>query len=105
MSTLTKVLIVLLTVSSIFLCGIVVTYVASANDYREKWETADRGLRKARTDVSAANAEANQVKTSTEQAKATLQAKIGSLESGLITVRGELDQAQNRRDQLLNAED
>jgi len=101
-STLTKVLIVLLTVSSIFLCGIVVTYVASANDYREKWETADRGLRKARTDVSAANAEANQVKTSTEQAKATLQAKIGSLESDLITVRGELDQAQNRRDQLLN---
>lgn len=35
MSTLTKVLIVLLTVFSIFLCGIVVTYVANADHYRE----------------------------------------------------------------------
>jgi len=101
-STLTKVLIVLLTVSSIFLCGIVVTYVASANDYKEKWETADSGLRKARTDVSAANAKTNQVETSTEQAKATLLAKIGSLESELITVKGELNLAQTKRDQLGN---
>ncbi len=102
MSTLTKVLIILLSVSSIFLCGIVATYVASANDYKEKWETADRGLRKARTDVIAANDEVNQVKNSTEQAKATLLAKIGSLESDLITVRGELSQAQLERNQLLN---
>ena len=38
MSTLTKALIVLLTLSSIFLCGIVVTYVASANNYKQKYE-------------------------------------------------------------------
>ncbi len=37
MSTLTKVLIVLLTVASIFLCGIVVTYVANAENYKEKY--------------------------------------------------------------------
>ena len=37
MSTLTKVLIVLLTLSSIFLCGIVVTYVANAENYREMY--------------------------------------------------------------------
>lgn len=36
MSTLTKILIVLLTLSSIFLCGIVVTYVANAEDYKQK---------------------------------------------------------------------
>lgn len=36
MSTLTKILIVLLTISSIFLCGIVVTYVANADDYRKQ---------------------------------------------------------------------
>ena len=36
MSTLTKVLIVLLTISSIFLCGIVVTYVSYAENYRQK---------------------------------------------------------------------
>ena len=37
MSTLTKVLIVLLTLSSIFLCGIVVTYVANADNYRQMY--------------------------------------------------------------------
>ncbi len=37
MSTLTKILIVLLTISSIFLCGIVVTYVANAENYRKKY--------------------------------------------------------------------
>ena len=38
MSTLTKILIVLLTLSSIFLCGIVVTYVANADNYRQKYD-------------------------------------------------------------------
>ena len=38
MSTLTKILIVLLTVSSIFLCGIVVTYVGTATNYKKQWE-------------------------------------------------------------------
>ncbi len=44
MSALTKILIVLLTISSIFLCGIVVTYVANADNYRQKYNDlkADR---------------------------------------------------------------
>lgn len=37
MSNLTKVFIVLLTISSIFLCGIVVTYVANADNYKDKY--------------------------------------------------------------------
>lgn len=37
MSTLTKVLIILLTIASIFLCGIVVTYVSNAENYRQKY--------------------------------------------------------------------
>ena len=42
MSTLTKILIVLLTISSIFLCGIVVTYVANADNYKTKYEDLKR---------------------------------------------------------------
>ena len=44
MSALTKILIVLLTISSIFLCGIVVTYVANIDNYRQKYNglKADR---------------------------------------------------------------
>lgn len=38
MSALTKTLIVLLTVASIFLCGIVVIYVSNAANYRQKYE-------------------------------------------------------------------
>ncbi len=38
MSNLTKILIVLLTLSSIMLCGIVVTYVANADNFKEKYE-------------------------------------------------------------------
>ena len=38
MSTLTKVLIILQTVFSILLCGIVATYVANASDYKQKYD-------------------------------------------------------------------
>jgi len=37
LSGLTKILIILLTLASIFLCGIVVTYVANAGNYRDKY--------------------------------------------------------------------
>jgi chromosome segregation ATPase len=42
-------LIVLLTLSSIFLCGIVVTYVASANNYKQKYEEQVRDLQAAKS--------------------------------------------------------
>lgn len=42
MSTLTKILIVLLTLSSIFLCGITVTYVGTANNYKTLWSDRNR---------------------------------------------------------------
>lgn len=52
MSTLTKILIVLLTIASIFLCGIVVTYVANADNYREKYtrQKSERDSLKEKTD-------------------------------------------------------
>jgi len=101
-STLTKVLIVLLTVSSIFLCGIVATYVASADNFKEMYKTANGQLQRAKRDVSAADAEVNQVKSGAEQDKAALQAEIGRLKGELITVGGDLDLAKNKRDQLGN---
>jgi len=39
LSTLTKILIVILTLSSIFLCGTVVTYVSNADNWRDKYKT------------------------------------------------------------------
>ena len=57
MSTLTKVLIIVLSVSSIFLCGIVATYVGSASDYKERYETVNAQLGKAKADVREMEAE------------------------------------------------
>ena len=57
MSTLTKVLIVLLTLASIFLCGIVVTYVANAADFKEKYDNQQSRYQAA--DRRATNAEEN----------------------------------------------
>lgn len=41
MSSFTKFLIVMLTVFSVFLCGIVVTYVASANNWKQEYNALD----------------------------------------------------------------
>ena len=67
MSTLTKVLIVLLTVFSIFLCGIVVTYVANADNqseiasrYRQQLNSAERVKDDAVSDMEATKAAAQQ---------------------------------------------
>lgn len=98
MSTLTKVLIVLLTLASIFLCGIVVTYVANATDYKEKFENLDSRYRAA--DQRADNAERNfnQLKTETEQAKQELDDQIAALQRRIGTLTAELKTAQSDAD-------
>jgi len=94
LSTLTKVLIVLLTISSIFLCGIVVTYVANAENFRQKYNTlrvqnqvaedekdnakkqlnlaieeAGRREQKLKDDNNALNIQIGQLKTERDEAK------------------------------------
>ncbi len=94
MSTLTKVLIVLLTISSIFLCGIVVTYVANADNYRQMYnklrvqhkaaveneenakkqlnlaiEDAGRREQKLKDDINALNIQVGQLGTERDEAK------------------------------------
>ena len=55
MSTLTKILVILLTVSSFVLCGIVVNYVANAENYKEKWDSGEaerKGLTQKNKDLT-----------------------------------------------------
>jgi outer membrane murein-binding lipoprotein Lpp len=84
LNTLTKSLVILLTISSIFLCGIVVTYVSHAQNYKEafeeqqnnatlsqnseaqtkkEWENAKKDYQ---NDVDQLNAQIAQLKTKTE---------------------------------------
>ncbi len=92
MSTLTKVLIVLLTVFSLFLSGIVVTFVANAENFRKKADDTEQQLefrRKRHRD----NAEQQQVdeKKAADVLVAKLEDEKNRLTKDLLAVREELD--------------
>lgn len=101
MSTLTKILIVLLTLSSIFLCGIVVTYVANADNYRGKYadirsdrDGLDKKL-KAKTD------EANGYIRQKQQVEDNLRSEIASLKAKIDKLEGDLGDVERERASLL----
>jgi len=87
LSTLTKVLIVLLTLSSIFLCGIVVTYVANAENYREKYNNQMTQYQAAVKMEESQRKELNEFKNQTDDEKLRLNEKIAALDRE----KGELD--------------
>jgi len=96
LSTLTKILIVLLTLSSIFLCGIVVTYVANADNYREKYTNIRSDRDSLDKKLKAKTKEANEYIEGKRQLEdklrseiATLSAKVGKLEGNLRDVERE----------------
>ena len=68
MSTLTKILIVLLTVTSILLCGIVVSYVANADNFKQKYNDL-----KAERDAAVKNSEFAKRQLNENNAKADRQ--------------------------------
>ena len=102
MSTLTKILIVLLTISSIFLCGIVVTYVANADNYRDQYNTlkgeAD-GLRE--TEAGAVKAR-NEKEAEMARLEDELSSQIAALKIEVDELKTQLKDVERRNNQLLN---
>ncbi len=105
MSTLTKILIVLLTVSSFVLCGIVVVYVASADNYKQKFESlqSDKdSLSKKAEDLT------KQINENIEQKK-QLENKLSSEVTSLKAEKSELqtnfDNAEREKAALLQKVD
>ena len=103
MSTLTKVLIVLLTIASIFLCGIVVTYVANADNYKQKYDNLYNGYQAAKKNEDNAKTQLNNTieekNRDTEKLKeqiASLEGQINKLESDLSTAERERDEANRK---------
>jgi predicted nucleic acid-binding Zn-ribbon protein len=84
---LTKLLIVLLTLSSIFLCGIVVTYVSSAQNFKVAYENADSELKAKTSSFLARESEFN-----TQMASA--QRKLDELGTAQTRLEGEKSQLQ-----------
>ena len=105
MSTLTKILIVLLTLSSIFLCGIVVTYVANAENYKEQAENRQNELRSLREREIALTEELNEkveifksTETKLNSSISSLKNDIDQLETDLASAIRERNDAQRRKE-------
>lgn len=105
MSTLTKVLIVLLTVASIFLCGIVVTYVAGAVDYKQRFDDLSRRYDAAKKGEDNANSQFNELKNKTDEEKLALNKQLAVLQEQIGGLRADLKQTQIDRDDARRRED
>ncbi len=105
MSTLTKVLIVLLTIASIFLCGIVVTYVASADNYKGMYDSLRNTAQTAKRNEDNAKDQLNKNKEEMDRQKARLNEDIAALKGEISTLKGELANAEGQRDDARRRKD
>lgn len=89
MSTLTKVLIIVLSLSAIFLSGIVVTYVSTADDYRQQYDTA-------RTERDSSRQRTNQLQEQLNKELEQAEQRQQRLREELASVQDEAEEAINR---------
>ena len=101
MSTLTKILIVLLTIASIFLCGIVVTYVGSATNYKEAYESRRNEVNRLRASEQAKEKDLNDAVKKFQDRETELNQTIKSLQGQTIQLQTELADAKRSRDDAL----
>jgi peptidoglycan hydrolase CwlO-like protein len=101
LSTLTKVLIVLLTVFSIFLCGIVVTYVASAENQKAKADNLQRTINAAKSREADAQQQLEEEKQKAQADIAKLNEQILAFDTQIKNLQGSLEMANREKDQLV----
>jgi uncharacterized phage infection (PIP) family protein YhgE len=91
----------LLTVCSIFLCGLVATYVANAENFRQKYDQAYTDLRAAQEKERSADKQLREKIEETDRDKAKLNEQIASLKIQIGQTQAELDQVTRNRNELL----
>ncbi len=101
MNTLTRILIVLLTLSSIFLCGIVVTYVANADNYREKYTDIRSDRDSLDNKLKAKTNEVNEHIKENQRLEDKLRSEIASLKAMAGKLEGDLRDVERERASLL----
>jgi len=89
LSTLTKILIVLLTISSLFLCGIVVNYVATAENYKEKWSTGEAERDGLEKKLDARAKQVNETIADKQRLEQKLRRQITSLKTEIEKLRSD----------------
>ena len=98
MSTLTKVLIVLLTMASIFLCATVVTYVANADNYKQKFDNLNSNYQAAKRNEDNAKTQLNNTIEEKDRDAEKLGEQIASLEEQINKLKTDLGTAERERD-------
>jgi translation elongation factor EF-1alpha len=96
LSTLTKVLIVLLTISSIFLCGIVVTYVSNAENFRQKFNNLKNDELAAKENEKNAKKQRQEAIDAANALEQKLNKQINALEIQVGQLETELTNATRR---------
>jgi len=101
LSLLTKILIVLLTISSIFLCGIVVTYVSTADNYKEKYNSIEADRDSLKQKLNGRTEQLNETIAKTDDQIEKLTNEIASLKANISKVQSDLDTAERNKAALL----
>ncbi len=101
MSTLTKVLIVLLAISSIFLCGIVVTYVGNADNYKQQYDRLKADRDSFNSKVNSLNRQLEKLTTEKKQAEDSLGGEVSTLKQKYADLEGKLSNAEREKAQQL----
>ncbi|HDZ69324.1 MAG TPA: hypothetical protein ENH43_02775 [Phycisphaerales bacterium] len=101
MSTLTKILIVLLTLSSIFLCGIVVTYVATADNFKQQNKIFKTRLDAAKENEKSAKRQLNENIIKNQRLEDKLKNEIASLKGEFAKLQAKLDEVEREKAGLL----
>jgi len=101
LSPITKILIVLLTISTIALCPMVVTYVATAENFREKNETLNTRLRAEAEKSKSAAQQLKEEKEKFQRLEDQLNNKIASLETEITALAADLQNTEREKAALL----
>ncbi|MCD6395145.1 MAG: hypothetical protein J7M40_16780 [Planctomycetes bacterium] len=105
MSTLTKVLIVLLSLFSIFLCGTVVTYVGNANNYKELYDEAQGDMTVLAAEMASAQRQCDEQVKSVAGLKKDFNERIQLLEDAKGKLMADLRSAERASLQLQSRAD
>lgn len=102
MSNLTKVLIVLLTISAIFLCGIVVTYVANADNYKQKYANLAGERDSLRQKADGLTSQLNEKVQQKDELEKSLSAKIATTKAEADDLKVKLNTSEREKSELLS---
>lgn len=101
MSNLTKVLIVLLTISVFCLCGSVVTYVANADNYRQKYNNQNNEFKALEEKAESLTNQLNEKIQQKDDLEKTLNNQIASLKTKADDLQAKLSIAEREKAELV----